>query len=169
MHELLALVHGGWRASAERRRQATRCLGEPPLAVQAQRGPPSPHPAGAVPVRDWWQYDAKLKRRGNLTLWLDEAAMACWQAPRRITPGGQAGYSYLAIELVLMPRLVFQLALRQARGSAGHRPSVAPHGPMHWPGPPILAQAALCCRCRHRRDRRERVDGERRQRWRAGR
>jgi Transposase DDE domain len=101
---------------------------------------------------------AGLKRRGDLTLWLDEAAIAGWQAPRRTTPGGQARYSDAAIELVLMLRLVFHLALRQAegfaasilrllgqelrvpdhttlsrrsRGFAGRRPKVIPHGPMH--------------------------------------
>ncbi len=65
-------------------------------------------------IRNWPQYEAGLKRRGDLTLWLDEAAIAGWQAPRRTTPGGQALYSDLAIELVLALRLVFHLALRQA-------------------------------------------------------
>ena len=109
-------------------------------------------------MRNWPQYDVGLCRRGDLTLWLDEAALARWPAPRRTTPGGQARYSDLAIELVLMLRLVFHLALRQAegfagsvlrllgldlavpdhttlsrrsRGFAGRRPSVAPHGPLH--------------------------------------
>jgi hypothetical protein len=67
-------------------------------------------------IRNWPQYEAGLKRRGDLTLWLDEAAIAGWQAPRRTTPGGQALYSDLAIELVLTLRLVFHLALRQAEG-----------------------------------------------------
>jgi Transposase DDE domain len=115
-------------------------------------------PPARYRVRNWREYEAGLKRRGDLTLWLDEAAMAGWQAPRRTTPGGQAWYSDVAIELVLMLRLVFQLALRQAegftasvlrllgqdlrvpdhttlsrrgRGFAGQRPSVVPHGPMH--------------------------------------
>jgi hypothetical protein len=109
-------------------------------------------------IQNWPVYEAGLKRRGDLTLWLDEAALARWQAPRRTTPGGQARYSDAAIELVLMLRLVFHLALRQAegfaaslfrllgqeqrvpdhtmlsrrsRGFAGRRPKVIPHGPMH--------------------------------------
>src|SRR5918993_704900 len=69
-------------------------------------------------IRNWPQYEAGLKRRGDLTLWLDQAAIAGWQAPRRTTPGGQARYSNLAIELVLILRLVFHLALRQAEGVA---------------------------------------------------
>ena len=109
-------------------------------------------------VRNWREYEAGLQRRGDLTLWLDEAALAAWQAPRRTTPGGQAWYSDVAIEPVLILRLVFHLALRQAegfvasvlrllglalrvpdhttlcrrsRGFAGRRPGVVPHGPMH--------------------------------------
>jgi len=109
-------------------------------------------------VRNWRAYEAGLMRRGDLTLWLDEAAIAGWQAPPRTTPGGQARYSDVAIELVLMLRLVFHLALRQAegfarsalrllgqelrvpdhttlsrrsRGFAGRQPSASPCGPMH--------------------------------------
>src|ERR671921_1231716 len=67
-------------------------------------------------IRNWREYEAGLKRRGDLTLWLDETAIAGWHAPRRTTPGGQARYSDLAIELVLALRLVFHLALRQVAG-----------------------------------------------------
>ena len=65
-------------------------------------------------VTNWPAYKAGLWRRGDLTFWLDEAALAGWQALRRTTPGGQPRYSDLAIKLVLTPRLVFHLALRQA-------------------------------------------------------
>src|SRR4051794_33990478 len=41
-------------------------------------------------IQNWPAYEAGLKRRGDLTLWLDEAAITGWQAPRRTTPGGQA-------------------------------------------------------------------------------
>ena len=70
-------------------------------------------------IQNWPAYEAGLKRRGDLTLWLDESAIASWQAPRRTTPGGQARYSDAAIELVLTLRLVFHLALRQAEAFAG--------------------------------------------------
>src|SRR5918997_1414040 len=115
-------------------------------------------PQARYRVQNWRAYEAGLKRRGDLTLWLDEAAIAGWQAPRRTTPGGQPRYSDLAIELVLILRLVFHLGLRQAegfvtsvlrllgldlsvpdhttlsrrsRGFANRRPQVAPHGPLH--------------------------------------
>ena len=58
--------------------------------------------------------EAGLRRHGDLTFWLDEAALAGWQAPRRATPGWQPRYSDLAIESALTSRLVFHLALRRA-------------------------------------------------------
>jgi hypothetical protein len=76
-------------------------------------------PLARYRVQNWPQYEAGLKRRGDLTLWIEEEAIAGWQAPRRTTPGGQARYSDLAIQLVLMLRLVFHLALRQAEAFAG--------------------------------------------------
>ena len=69
-------------------------------------------------VTNWPAYEAGLRRRGHLTFWVDEAALAGWQAPRRSTPGGQQHYSELTIELVLTLRLLFHLALRQAEGFA---------------------------------------------------
>jgi hypothetical protein len=69
-------------------------------------------------IRNWPQYEAGLKRRGDLTLWLDQAAIAGWHASRRTTPGGQARYSNLAIELVLILRLVFRLACAKPKGSS---------------------------------------------------
>ena len=75
-------------------------------------------PKARYRVRNWPAYETGLKRRGDLTLWLDEGAVAGWQAPRRTTPGGQAWYSDAAIELVLMLRLAFHLPLRQAEGFA---------------------------------------------------
>src|SRR6202048_5107011 len=76
-------------------------------------------PRARYRVRNWPGYEAGLKRRGDLTLWIEEAALVGWQAPRRNTPGGQAIYSDLAIEMVLMLRIVFHLALRQAEAFAG--------------------------------------------------
>ena len=55
-------------------------------------------PRARCRVQNWPRSEAGLKRRGDLTLWIDEAAIAGWQAPRRTTPGGQARYSDLAIQ-----------------------------------------------------------------------
>jgi hypothetical protein len=76
-------------------------------------------PKARYRVRNWPAYEAGLKRRGDLTLWIDEYALGKWHAPPRNTPGGQAVYSDLAIEMVLMLRTVFHLALRQAEAFAG--------------------------------------------------
>ena len=65
-------------------------------------------------LRSWPAYEAGLRRRGDLTLWMDEAALDGWAAPKRSSPGRQPLCSDLAIELVLTLRLMFHLALRQA-------------------------------------------------------
>ena len=57
-------------------------------------------------LRSWPAYEAGLRRRGDLTVWVDEAALAIPPAPRRSTPGEQPRYSELAIQLVLILRLV---------------------------------------------------------------
>ena len=67
-------------------------------------------------VRNWAEYDAGLRRRGSLTLWVTSEVLGGWQAARRTTPGGQSSYSELAIETGMMLRLVFHLALRQTEG-----------------------------------------------------
>ncbi len=67
-------------------------------------------------VTNWPEYDRGLVGRGDLRLWIAEGALAAWAAPRRRTRGGQARFSDLAIEAVLMPASLFRLPLRQAEG-----------------------------------------------------
>ena len=67
-------------------------------------------------VTNWPEYEAGLRRRGSLTLWMTPEALASWQAPKRTTRGGQPRYSELAIETALMLGLVFGLRLRQTEG-----------------------------------------------------
>ena len=67
-------------------------------------------------VRNWRQYEVGLRRRGDLTLWFSEEAIAAWWAPTGKKPGGQPVYSDLAIEAALTVRLVYGLALRQTEG-----------------------------------------------------
>jgi hypothetical protein len=67
-------------------------------------------------VRNWAEYEAGLRRRGSLTMWVTEAAIDAWNAEQRSTPGGQATYSDNAIQTCLMLRSAFKLALRQAEG-----------------------------------------------------
>lgn len=67
-------------------------------------------------VRNWAKYDAALRARGSLTLWVTAEAMDHWASEPRSTPGGQCFYSDLAIETSLMLRLVFRQPLRQTEG-----------------------------------------------------
>ena len=67
-------------------------------------------------VRNWAEYDAALRARGSLTLWVTPEALNHWAALPRSTPGGQCFYSDLAIETSLMLRLVFRQPLRQTEG-----------------------------------------------------
>jgi len=67
-------------------------------------------------VTNWAEYEAGLRRRGSLMLWMTPEALSSWQAPKRTTRGGQPRYSDLAIETALTLRLVFGLRLRQTEG-----------------------------------------------------
>jgi hypothetical protein len=70
-------------------------------------------------VTNWREYDAALRRRGSLTVWFTDEAIAAWRAEPRITPGGQPYYSALAITTALTMRAVFHLALQQTEGLIG--------------------------------------------------
>jgi hypothetical protein len=69
-------------------------------------------------VTNWEAYDAALKRRGSLTVWFTNEAVAAWRAEARTTPGGQPHHSAVAITTALTLRTVFGLALRQTEGSS---------------------------------------------------
>ena len=73
-------------------------------------------PRARYRVTNWPEYDRGLVGRGDLRLWIAEDALIAWAAPRRRTRGGQARFSDLAIETVLMLASVFRLPLRQAEG-----------------------------------------------------
>jgi hypothetical protein len=70
-------------------------------------------PKMAFKVQNWPEYEAGLRRRGSLTLWLEDGALRHWQT---IGPGGQARYTDAAIQTTLMVRTAFKLALRQTEG-----------------------------------------------------
>ena len=76
-------------------------------------------PKACYRVTNWPAYEAGLRRGGDVTVRLDEAALAGWQAPRRTTPGGQPRTSGLATGLVPRLRLVLHLALRRAEAFTG--------------------------------------------------
>ena len=70
-------------------------------------------------VTNWAAYDASLRQRGSLTVWVTEEAIAAWTAEPRTTRGGQPIYSPLAILTALTLRAAFRLALRQTEGLIG--------------------------------------------------
>jgi len=59
------------------------------------------------------------EKRGSLTVWFTDEAIAAWKAAPRTTPGGQPHYSDLAISTALTLRAVFHLPLRQTEGLIG--------------------------------------------------
>src|SRR5947209_3914149 len=112
-----SVLHGwaGWRRGTVR-------FDAPDLAVM-------PHKANAarrhhIPrpkrrVTNWSKYNEALRRRGSLTGWFTDKAIAAWKAAPRTMPGGQPHYSDLAITTALTLRAVFHLALRQTEGLIG--------------------------------------------------
>jgi hypothetical protein len=73
-------------------------------------------PKARYRVTNWPEYDAALVRRGGLTVWFTEEAVAAWHAPATGERGGQPVYSAIAIETSLALRLVFLQPLRQTEG-----------------------------------------------------
>ena len=70
-------------------------------------------PKMSFKVQNWPAYEAGLRRRGSLTLWIEDAALQCWQT---CGPNGQARFKDAAIQTSLMLRMAFKLALRQTEG-----------------------------------------------------
>jgi hypothetical protein len=67
---------------------------------------------------NWPEYEAGLRQRGSLTVWISEDELKGWGPPKRgqRKPGGQERYSNRAIETALTVGMVFHLGLRQAEG-----------------------------------------------------
>jgi hypothetical protein len=74
------------------------------------------HAKSRYRIRNWSEYEAGLQRRGDLTVWLSDAALDAWLAPASGKPGGQRRYANIAIESALTIRMVFHLPLRQTEG-----------------------------------------------------
>jgi len=67
-------------------------------------------------IRNWPEYEAGLRRRGDLTIWFSGDAIKSWRAPTSGKPGSQRIYANIAIEAALAIRMVFHLPLRQTEG-----------------------------------------------------
>lgn len=67
-------------------------------------------------VTNWSEYNESLRRRGDITIWIDGGVADAWRPPANNRRGKPATYSNLAIETCLRIRSVFGLALRQTQG-----------------------------------------------------
>jgi DDE family transposase len=68
-------------------------------------------------VRNWSAYDAALVKRGSLTVWISEDAIASWSAEKEPGKRGrQQEYSDFAIETTLTLKEVYHLTNRGAEG-----------------------------------------------------
>src|SRR5271168_382101 len=75
-------------------------------------------PKMSFKVQNWPAYEAGLRRRGSLLLWIEDGALEHWQT---CGPDGQARYTDAAIQTSLMLRAVFKLPLRQFEHRAQHQ------------------------------------------------
>ena len=87
-----------------------------PMPYKFNEGRRHKFPKARYRVTNWPDYDAALARRGELTVWLTDEAIAAWHAPATGERGGQPIYSAIAIETALTLRLVFHQPLRQTEG-----------------------------------------------------
>jgi hypothetical protein len=68
-------------------------------------------------VTNWKQYNESLVRRGDITLWFSEDALASWEhANEEVKVGRPFTYSDGAIECLLTLRELFRLPYRQTEG-----------------------------------------------------
>ena len=76
-------------------------------------------PKGAYRVRNWPAYNAGLKQRGSLTVWLPSDLTEIWYYQGPNQRGAQYTFSDVAIQTVLTLRMIYHLPLRQAEGFVG--------------------------------------------------
>lgn len=67
-------------------------------------------------LRNWSEYNAALKKRGSITIWLSEEALAHWRHQGPPQRGAQYHYSELAIQTALTVKAIYHLGLRQTEG-----------------------------------------------------
>ena len=56
-------------------------------------------------VENWAAYDAGMRRRGDLTIWVTPEAIASWTPPKSGRRGRPARYSDIAVEAGILLRL----------------------------------------------------------------
>lgn len=87
-----------------------------------------------VPARyhttNWSSYNAALRKRGSLLIWLDKEIT--WRAPHEGRPGRPSVFSNAATQFCLPIKVLFKLALRQTAGMVA---SLLRMAGLDWPVP----------------------------------
>ena len=70
-------------------------------------------------IRNWSEYNASLKQRGSLTIWVSPEAVANWTTDELTgEPGASPTYTDLAIETMATVQAIYGLAGRQTQASS---------------------------------------------------
>ena len=68
-------------------------------------------------IRNWSEYNASLKKRGSLTVWVSSEAVENWTTDELTgEPGASPTYADLAIETMAIVQAIYGLAGRQTQG-----------------------------------------------------
>lgn len=73
-------------------------------------------PRARYRVKNWRDYDAALRRRGDLTVWVTAEAIEAWTPANTGRRGRPQQYSEVVVEIGLMLRLAFARPWRQTEG-----------------------------------------------------
>ena len=76
-------------------------------------------PKARYKIENWAEYDAALRQRGSLTVWVTPEAIAAWASATTGRRGRPRDYSDVAIEAGLMLRLASGRPWRQTEGMLG--------------------------------------------------
>jgi hypothetical protein len=79
---------------------------------------------------NWSSYNASLRKRGSLLIWVDKDMI--WRAPREGRPGRPAVFSDAAIQFCLSIKVLFKLPVRQTAGMVASLPKLAGLGRVIW-------------------------------------
>ena len=87
-------------------------------------------PPARYRTTNWSSYNASLRKRGSLLIWVDKDMI--WRAPRDGRPGRPPVFSDAAIQFCLSIKVLFKLPLRQTAGMVA---SLLKLAGLDWPVP----------------------------------
>ncbi len=87
-------------------------------------------PPARYRTTNWPSYNAALRKRGSLLIWVDKEM--AWLAPREARPGRPPVFSDAAIQFCLPIKVLFKLPLRQTAGMVA---SLLRLAGLDWPAP----------------------------------